>query len=217
MVRKSMKSLKIYQLKYCKNCNDYKNLDEFYNSFTAIDRKASSCIDCEKIYKKKYRLDNKELFKREKALYYQNNKERLKEKGKKYYLENKDKVLTNHRNNRESINKYRRNKKQSDPYFKLAENLRCRLNIALKSKKWLKNNHLKEYIGCFLEDLKLYLEKQFIIGMNWNNNSTHGWHVDHIIPLSSAQTEEEMYKLCHYTNLQPLWCGDNHKKSNRIE
>jgi hypothetical protein len=37
-----------------------------------------------------------------------------------------------------------------------------------------------------------------------------------IIPLSSAKTEEEVYKLSHYTNLQPLWAEENYKKSNKI-
>ena len=41
-------------------------------------------------------------------------------------------------------------------------------------------------------------------------------HIDHIIPLSSAKTEEEVYRLCHYTNLQPLWAEENLKKGNRI-
>jgi len=52
--------------------------------------------------------------------------------------------------------------------------------------------------------------------MSWENYGRNGWHVDHIIPLSSAKTEEEIYKLCHYTNLQPLWEVDNIKKGNKI-
>lgn len=43
----------------------------------------------------------------------------------------------------------------------------------------------------------------------------HGeWEMDHIIP--NAKTEEEIYKLNHYTNFQPLWKEDNRKKSNKM-
>lgn len=50
--------------------------------------------------------------------------------------------------------------------------------------------------------------------MTWENRNE--WHIDHITPLSSAKTEEELYKLCHYTNLQPLWAEENLKKGNKI-
>jgi hypothetical protein len=41
----------------------------------------------------------------------------------------------------------------------------------------------------------------------------HGlWHIDHIKPIALATTEEEVIKLNHYTNLQPLWAKDNLKK-----
>jgi hypothetical protein len=71
-----------------------------------------------------------------------------------------------------------------------------------------------EIIGCTPQELKEHLEKQFVDGMGWENRCE--WHIDHIIPLSSAKTEEELYQLCHYTNLQPLWAIDNLKKSNNI-
>jgi hypothetical protein len=51
--------------------------------------------------------------------------------------------------------------------------------------------------------------------MTFDNHGVNGWHIDHIIPLS-AKTEEEIIKLCHYTNLQPLWAEENRAKSNKI-
>lgn len=35
-------------------------------------------------------------------------------------------------------------------------------------------------------------------------------------PKDRTKTEEDLYKLCHYTNLQPLWAEENLKKSNKI-
>lgn len=46
--------------------------------------------------------------------------------------------------------------------------------------------------------------------MSWDNYGKYngefnfGWDFDHIIPVSSAKTIEEVYKLNHYTNFQPL-------------
>ena len=46
--------------------------------------------------------------------------------------------------------------------------------------------------------------------MNWDNyglyngKKDYGWDIDHIIPLSKAKIEDDVIKLNHYTNLQPL-------------
>jgi hypothetical protein len=84
----------------------------------------------------------------------------------------------------------------------------------------LKNNSKRgrtiELIGIDIVGLKNYLETKFTDGMTWENYGLYGWHIDHIIPLSSAKNEDEFTKLCHYTNLQPLWAEDNLKKSNKV-
>ena len=64
-----------------------------------------------------------------------------------------------------------------------------------------------EMIGCTPDELRNHLSKQFIDGMSWDNYGE--WHIDHILPLVSAKDEEEVVKLCHYSNLQPLWAKDN--------
>ena len=127
---------------------------------------------------------------------------------KSYYNNNKGKI-------RDYYRQYENHRIKNDPLFKLAKNLRQRLRNSLKAKSWKKNAKFNEYIGCSLEQLKQHLELQFTEGMTWDNHGVHGWHIDHIIPLASANNEQELYGLSHYKNLQPLWAIDNIKKSNK--
>ena len=67
------------------------------------------------------------------------------------------------------------------------------------------------------EDYEEYqLQKQFAFDMSWSNVLNGEIHIDHIIPLDSAKIEEDIYRLCHYTNLQPLWAEDNLSKGCKL-
>jgi hypothetical protein len=77
--------------------------------------------------------------------------------------------------------------------------------------------HNADYvIGIPWDDFVSYIEKQFVDGMSWENYGHNGWHIDHIIPSSTATTYKKMIKLNHYTNLQPMWGKDNMSKGNKI-
>ena len=120
--------------------------------------------------------------------------------------------------NKEKISLYKKqnhnNRIKNDYLYKLKTRCRTRVCLFFRNHKIVKNKKFNEIIGCTIETLKNHLSKQFKDGMNWDNYGK--WHIDHIIPLASAKTEEEVYKLCHYTNLQPLWANENFKKGKKI-
>ena len=51
--------------------------------------------------------------------------------------------------------------------------------------------------------------------MTWENYGQ--WHLDHVKPLYLSENEEDLIKLNHYTNLQPLWAEDNLKKNRKYD
>jgi hypothetical protein len=51
--------------------------------------------------------------------------------------------------------------------------------------------------------------------MSWSNFGE--WHIDHIVPCAQARDNDELLKLQHYTNLQPLWASDNFSKNDTLE
>lgn len=65
-------------------------------------------------------------------------------------------------------------------------------------------------LGCTRSELYAHIERQFRKGMCWSKYRQ--WEVDHIIPLSAAKSAAELVRLCHYTNLQPLWKQENISK-----
>jgi hypothetical protein len=149
------------------------------------------------------------------------NKERRKQYEEEYRKTNSEKIKKYQEEYRRKhscrLNEYQKNKRNTDPIFKLAGNMRNRIREFLSLKKITKKNKVFNLVGLTPSVLKEYIENQFTDGMSWNNYGLYGWHIDHIIPLSSAKSEEDLIKLCHYTNLQPLWAEDNLKKSTKLD
>lgn len=181
-------------MKKCNKCQQIKNSSEFYKHKRRKDGLTTQCINCIKIYNKKK---------------YKENREYNIARSKKWREDNPEKYKQWRRDN--YYKKY-----NSDMLYKMEKRLRKRLWQSLQNKKWRKDNSFIEYIGCSLSDLKWYIENQFLEGMNWDNYGLNGWHIDHIIPLSLATSEEELKQLQHYSNLQPLWAIDNLRKYNKV-
>lgn len=125
-----------------------------------------------------------------------------------YYRNRKTRIAAQMRMKRERL--------KNDIGFRITWTVRGRLHRALKGK--IKAHTMVEMLGCTPSQLKEYLESKFTEGMSWENHGTHGWHVDHIRPLSSFDLTDPQQQLIatHHTNLQPLWAKDNLSKSNKI-
>jgi hypothetical protein len=220
--------------KVCSKCKEEKEVCEFSKNSSRKDGYHPQCKNC----KKEWRLNNREHVLEyhknynkkntdKRNEYYKNRKqsnpEEVSNYHKKYKEQNKEKLVISNKNYRDKNLKkilkynseYKKKRRNFDPFYSLTSNIRSRISTFLKLKNISKNNKTFEIVGCNQEFLKEHLEKQFTEGMTWGLMGKH-IHIDHIIPLSSAKTEEEVFKLCHYTNLQPLWAEDNLKKSNKI-
>ena len=226
------------ETKVCNSCNVEKKITEYHKRKNGLYGVFTTCKFCRKeIAAQKYKENNLEMSLKSK-LWRQNNpekrkevtlnyrvknKEKLKISGEKYREKNKEKEQIRqkiyYQNNKKKVltrnKKYNKNKLNIDDFFRVKTYVRSRINKFLKSKNILKKNKTFEIVGCSPQFLKEYLEQKFTEGMSWDLMGKH-IHIDHKIPLSSANTEDEIYKLCHYTNLQPLWAEDNLKKYNKI-
>jgi hypothetical protein len=175
-------------MKICRKCLIEKPVNEFHKDSQNKDGYKNTCKVCCKLQDKKF---------------YERNTGLILEKQKKYRKLNRRRYTEN-----EKI------RSQSDPIFRLKKNLRNRVREYFKIIGEPKNNETFLLIGKTPEELRIYLDSLFTDGMSWDNYGK--WHVDHIIPLNSATNENDLLKLIHYTNLQPLWAEDNLKKGSKI-
>jgi hypothetical protein len=177
-----------------------------------------------KIAQKKYRTENADAIKAYFKIEYAKNRLKYKKKRREIYLRTRERTLLINRiwlkNNKEVRAKqqtaYVKKRRKIDPLFKLKDTVRGRLRAFLWGKGIKKSQKTFDLVGCTVLELKTHLEKQFLPGMHWGNNTNFGWHIDHIIPLAAAENSEDLEFLCHYTNLQPLWWRDNIIKKDKF-
>lgn len=225
-------------MKTCSKCKEKKELTEYHKNKTKKDGLRSACKKCESIinknnydnniilkreyqreyrkkigiikirqYKKNYEVKNKEKIKINRNKIYLKNKEKFNSIKKEYYQKNK--YILNKKSVEYNCNRYR-----VDHFFCLKQKVRNIISKAVKNKNYKKATRTHEILGCSFDELKIHFERQFTKGMTWDNRSE--WHIDHIIPISSAKTEEDVIRLNHYTNLRPLWAKENLSKSDKI-
>ena len=193
--------------KHCKKCNreKYQKKLKEGNYDKSGTKKCTKCgleKDCSEFrthrnYCKK--CENKQTYESRKDVQSENNKEYLKE----YYSKNKDKI-------NKRLRAYTKERFKNDILFKCSVILRRMVNCSYRNSEYEKKSKTKDIVGLSKQDFMFFMESKFEDWMNWDNYGlyngelNYGWDVDHIIPLSSAETEEDMIKLNHYTNLQPL-------------
>jgi hypothetical protein len=206
-------------MKTCKSCNTDKEYKEFYKKADTKDGYNNDCIECKRKKDKDYKIRNKQKIKEYNDNYRIDNKESIIVATKKYNENNKERKRKYYADNVEVLRIKRRayikNKCLIDPVFKLRRKI-C--NIVYRSyKKEGFNKRTQEVVGCSYPEFKQHLESLFQPWMNWdnygkfNNELDYGWDIDHIVPICEAKTEEDILRLNHYSNLQPL-CS----KVNRI-
>jgi hypothetical protein len=179
--------------KICTECTIPQLKTNFDRNKNAKDGLTSNC----KVCRKKYRDSKKEYNKAYNKQYKKDNKEGLNEKNAKYL----------------------KKRIKEDLLFKLQTRLRENLYKYLKGTK--KSKRTVEILGCTFEEFKNHIESQFESWMSWDNYGNCetfdykcSWHLDHIIPISLAKTEEDIYLLNHWSNFQPLCSRVNSKDKN---
>jgi hypothetical protein len=152
---------------------------------------------------KAYRENNKEKVFESKRRYRAKNAVKIKLRKQKYGVENRDKIA-----------KSLANRRANNPIARMANSMRRSIRRYLDAGQKGEMSSF-EIIGCSKDDLRKHLQSKFKDGMTWQNYGKH-WHIDHIVPLISSKSVEEIKRLCRWTNLQPLTAFENISKGAKI-
>tara|TARA_R110000868_G_C10840923_1_gene760064 strand:- start:439 stop:1113 length:675 start_codon:yes stop_codon:yes gene_type:complete len=221
-------------MKVCSKCLEEKSVEEFSFNSTQKGYRQSMCKEC----CSRWRDQNRGLLKErdregreEKRGYcvvkYTEEYEKVYQqeyyKRKRNLPKNKE-VITKYQAeynkvNRESRTAKRKERLQEDPLFKLSTGLRSNIGAAfIRGSRGAftkgKGDVTLQILGCSFKDFASYIIAQFTEGMSLENYGE--WHLDHITPLATAKTREDVVRLNHYTNFQPLWAKDNFSKGSKI-
>ena len=231
--------------KKCTKCGEIKILSEFHKRQASPNGLRPDCKDCarawrkvyyknntEKIkayaqsynksnrehisaYKKAYAKANVDKIKARKQAYAKANVEKIKVKNRTYYEANAERLKANQKI-------YDRKRYRADAVFRLKSSYRGAIKRGFRLTSDGKDICSLDCLGCSWDDFVGHIVAHFYDHpetgekMTLENHRFDGWHLDHITPLSKAETKEDVIRLSHYTNFQPLWAEENLSKGNKI-
>ena len=174
-----------------------------------------------KEYRKQYRKDNIVEITEKAKIYHQKNKERINNYSKEYSKNNKDirkkwrednkEYLRNYKKiyrteNKVKKNKYFKERRENDNLFKIKQNIRGNIKMSLKVKGYSKKTKTYNMLKC---EYDFFMEWINGIASNGYQYGFGDLHLDHVVPMSLAQTKDEAILLCHYSNYQLLSADEN--------
>ncbi|AYV76036.1 MAG: putative nuclease [Terrestrivirus sp.] len=184
----------------CTRCNEDKNINGFV-------KKRLICKKCVNEQSRAYKIKHREEISTYNKKYKLEHQEEIKEYNVEYNIVNRKQIQQRH-------TPYLKNKRKTDPQYKLSTSLRSRINKVLNGEK--KKETLK-LLGCSYNFLQEWLKYQFKEDMNFENHGTL-WHIDHIIPCKvfDLTIESEKIKCFNWSNLQPMYSKKNMSKKAKI-
>ena len=224
--------------KVCSRCKENKSIENYCKRKNSKDGYQGLCKKCrngdskkskinkiytteeiilEKIRRRNYYLDNKDEILIKCKEFRENNKDYTKSYKKMYYSKNREKLI-------KYSTDFHLNRMKNDTLYKFGANIRCLIKNSIKNKGYKKNTKTEKILGIDILGFSKYIESMFEPWMTWDNHGIYngdldyGWDIDHIIPISSSVNEEDVIKLNHYTNLQPLCgCTNRNIKKNKLD
>ena len=164
--------------KECTGCKLVLPRDRFTKNPSSKDGLHSKCKKCRTVVDQQYKEQNKEAV-------YGRTKEWMRKN--RYWLKIYHK-------------EYRKKRCEVDAVYKLKLNISSLIKLCFKNRGVIKNTKTEQILGISPENF-----------INYLNNNPYGFlytdlnmDLDHIIPVSSATTAEEVIRLNHYTNFQLL-------------
>jgi hypothetical protein len=207
--------------KTCSVCTIYKFSRQFINKESKI------CMDCNNQRRRRQYQDSEEVRKSkiEQSIKFKKKKKAIRDKSKLVEITKleeeigQDNTICKYCKTVRAKSHFRHNRlkckdcERDEPLDKFTRLIRSRIHSGLKG---VKSRHTYEYLGCnSIEYLKW-------IQFNPHNYTleNHGsvWHIDHVIPLSkfNLENEQDILLAFNWRNTMPLLAKDNLSKNNKI-
>lgn len=193
--------------KKCSRCQTPKAKRDFHKNKSRPDGLGVECKSCRHIIAKKWREKHKDEIREKNVKRYWATKHKREGYSRRYRLKYPERAKEQAKRNYLNVIKP---KLQSSPKLRAMQAIRSAIRSTITKRRGVKTSTTYKILGCNQEAFIAYLESQFKPWMTWDKYGVYtgrpneGFDIDHITPLSTAKTIQDVIKLNHYTNLQPL-------------